>query len=277
MRLSLATVATCTVLVATQSTAQSISGAASDTASSGEIVLDLYSGHGTPGGADSEVSVLKGPSLSGFSQAFQSRHFRAAKKGPPAAVLGVVPWPIQGLTTHPAAKWIAPDQASGTGGSTASGLFAIQFDVPATAILDARLDLTFSTDDYLGYGQNVGVYVNELPVAGTQQFFGHNDQFDHTGLNVTQHLVGGRNTLYLYLVNTGGPGGLIFHARFTINGVHPDECVDAVPAHLDDNSGSTLSFTTSPTSGSCGVQNDRWYSFVPPVSGTMTATLSNGT
>ena len=239
-----------------------------------ELVVDVFSGHGAPGGTDSKVTVLSGPSGTGFFQSFGPADFAAARSGPPAHVLAAPPWAIQSLTTHPAARFISPDAASETGASTVAGLFAIDFEVPTGSIFSARMDFHFSSDDYLGWGVNPGIFINEEPVPDTPSFFGWNDQFSYEDLKVKQLLRPGTNTLYAYLVNTGGPGGLLFHARIRINALLPDECSQALPAYLGTTSGSTAKFTSSPETGACGIQNDRWYAFVPPLTGTLDATLS---
>jgi len=239
-----------------------------------EVLVDVYSGHGDPGALDSEVSVLVGPS-SGFAGQFSAADFAAARAGAPAPILANPPWVIQGLTTNPNAHFIAPDLLSESGLSQASGLFAIEFDVPTSTILQAEMDFYFSSDDYLGWGQNKGVFINGMPVKGTETFFGHNAQFLHEGLPVGKLLKPGKNWMYVYLVNTGGPGGIIWDARIRIHGLPNDECDRAFPAYVGQTKGTTKGLTTSAVTGSCGMLNDAWFYFVPPETGQLDMTLTS--
>lgn len=238
-----------------------------------EVLVNVYSGHGSPGGLDSDVRVLAGPS-GGFG-ALTATDFAAARAGAQANILLNPPWAIQGLTTNPNAHFIAPDALSESGASQASGLFAIEFTVPTSTILSATMDFHFSSDDWLGWFPNSGVYINEQPVPGTNPFFGHNAQFLHDDVKVGNLLKPGKNWMYVYLVNTGGPGGVIWDARIRIHGLPNDECNTAFPAYVGDNQGTTNGTTTSAVTGSCGLNNDAWFYFVAPETGMLDVSLSS--
>lgn len=238
----------------------------------GEYTIDVWSGHGALGATDAEVSMLVGPTF-GITHPLKAVDFTAAKAGPAAAILLSPTWETQNLQSLPLAKYVAPDQASGLGTSQASALFAIEFEVPTQSIFTATMDFTFVVDDHIGKFGGSGVYINEKPVPGTGITFGGPKPKQFLNKNVARHLRPGTNTMYVYTENPLGFGGLIFHANIRVNPVAPNDCSTALPAYLGSNVGSTNGFTTSPEAAACNVQDDRWYYFVPPISGTMTATV----
>lgn len=237
-----------------------------------EVTVDIFSGHGPLGGSDSEISVLAGPST-GIPHPLTAGDFAAAKAGPGAAILTSSPWVTQALPSMPLAKFIAPDLASGLGTSQASGLFAVEFEVPAVSIFTARMDFTFMVDDHIGKFGASGVYINGQVVDGTGAYYSGQEIKTFQNTHVARQLKPGTNTLYVYTENPTTFGGLIFHARIRVNQVAPDESQLALPAYLGVNPGATKGFTTSPEAAACGTQSDRWYYFVPPSSGTLTATV----
>jgi len=109
-------------------------------------------------------------------------------------------------------------------------------------------------------------------VPGTGVYYGGQQISTFQNRDVTRLMKPGTNTLYIYTENPTTFGGLIFHARVRVNQVAPDDCSTALPAYSGQNAGSTKGFTTSPAAAACGVENDRWYYFVPTESGTLTAT-----
>jgi len=137
--------------------------------------------------------------------------FQLARSGAQAQVRGSIAggWPQQ-LPSAPAARWIDTQNGS------ASALYAIGFTV-GQPTGSAVLTLQFAADDALGDAAEPGVYVNEVAVAGTSAiggyFFVATIQRDVSGL-----LQQGQNWLYLYLHNTGGAGGLLFHASLQVDG-----------------------------------------------------------
>jgi hypothetical protein len=238
----------------------------------GEVKIDVWSGHGPKGGLDSAVTMLVGPTF-GIPHPLKAVDFAAAKAGPPASILLSPPWTTQSLPSLPIANYNAPDQASGAGTSQLSALYAVDFEVPTKSIFTASMDFTFVVDDHIGKFGGSGVYINGKPIPGTGVQFGGPLPITWKDINVARFLRPGTNTMYVYTENPGGFGGLIFHANLTVNPVAADECESALQAFLGSNAGSTKGFTTSPSSAACSVENDRWYYFVPPESGTLSATV----
>ncbi|MDF1799585.1 MAG: C-type lectin domain-containing protein [Planctomycetota bacterium] len=234
----------------------------------------VRSGDGIPGGPDAAVTYLAGP-IGGWTSALTAADFAAARGGPQAMVLDSWAWTNKSLTTHPLSQWIAPTLAWSNPGGAASALLAIDFDVPVP-VFSASMDFHFTADDNLGAGSVAGLFLNELPVHGSNIQNAWGAQYDFPMRNVGPQLHQGTNTLYIHLVNTGGAGGLLFDAIVRVNPVPPDECGTAREVFLDDNHASTKALTTSTTPSTCGMQNDAWHYFVPKASGNLTVTLSAG-
>ena len=238
-----------------------------------ETVVEVYSGHGQPGQADAEVTVLAGPLGAPFAAPFTAADFAAADAGPPAFVVSALPWGFSSLSSEPAAQWIATHPDSGLGSPyTESGLYSIGFELPPGPIFTAWLELTFGADDYLGYRPNEGLYLNGQPVPGSRfPQVGYLGERKLPELAVANLLVPGENRLYVNAANTGGPCGVMFHARLRINAPKPEECSAAFLVGEGTVLASNNNYTTSPAAGSCGMGADRWYAFVPGSNGTLRA------
>ena len=173
--------------------------------------IALTGGAAAPGQLDPDVTYLMGPPAAGFGAPFTTADFQIAQTGSQAQVRSAIAggWPLQ-LPMDPSARWIDTQNGS------ASALYAIGFTV-AQPTGSAVLTLQFSADDALGDPIEPGVYVNEVPVAGTTNIGGYyfieTIQRDISGM-----LLPGQNWLYLYLYNTGGAGGLLFTAEVQVDG-----------------------------------------------------------
>jgi len=172
----------------------------------------LRSGNVPPGNLDPAISYLQGPSATAFGFPFAAADFLAARTGPNPIVLGNIAggWPLQ-LPLDPSAQWID------TPGSSHTALYAIPFPV-AQPFTSAVLTLQFAADDSLGDTVEPGVYVNEVPLAGTVNVGGYYFVENTAHGEIGPLLVQGQNWLYLYLHNTGGRGGLLFHAKIQLDG-----------------------------------------------------------
>lgn len=186
--------------------------------SASALVVDLYSGNGSIGAADADVSHLLGPADSAFPIAFAPADFSAARSGPSAQIITRHGAWIDTTTFsagggHAAAEWISNSASGAVNGNTA--LYAIDFVIPFAAIDSAELDFHWSVDNTLGDGTNAGVFLNGNAVAGPGGG-GFNNVHSSLDLDVAALLVSGLNTLYVNSIDAGGPGGIIFSARFEI-------------------------------------------------------------
>lgn len=185
--------------------------------SAGAIVVDLYSGNGAVGGADSQITYLQGPIDSAFPGAFTAADFAAARAGSAAQIINRnAAWITTGAFAatggNPAAQWIS-DNANGAGqGSTA--LYAIDFVNPFAAVQAASMDFYWAVDNVLGDATNAGLFLNGLPIAVSGGGLGF--AAGVLGVNVSSLLVSGTNTLYLNAIDLGGPGGFLFSASINI-------------------------------------------------------------
>lgn len=238
-----------------------------------EHLVHVWSGDGVPGGPDARVKVLTGPA-GGWGAPITPAQFAAAEAGPQAMVLDTWAWGNKTLTTHPGSQWIAPALAWGGGAPAASALFATEFEVP-TNIFTATMDFHFVADDDLGAGSVAGVYLNGEAVPYTNATAAWGDQYDRSGLVVHQQLKPGKNVLFVYVINTGGAGGVLFDAIVRVNSPRPDECSQARELYLDDNLSSTKGLTTSSEASSCAILNDAWHYFVPHESGTLSVNVNS--
>jgi hypothetical protein len=191
-------------------------GSIGASARSEEIVI--RSGNGPIGGADEGVHMLVAPSEGGFGRAFTPDDFQAARTGPNAFIPSVPPNYLQTLAGDSIADWISTAPDTGAGGSA---LFAIDFTV-ATSFRISTLDLHFSVDNFLGdpcddTSCTGGLFINGQPVPGLipSQGDGHNFEVERAiiGRDISQLLVPGTNTLYLYDRDIGFNAGLLFRAE----------------------------------------------------------------
>lgn len=172
----------------------------------------LRSGNVPAGNTEPAITYLQGPATAAFGFAFTAADFAAARTGPNALVLPSLAggWPLQ-LPASPQAQWI--DTAAGSH----SALYAIPFQVTQT-FASAVLTLQFVADDSLGDPAQAGVYVNELPVPDTSNVGSYYYVETLARGEIGPMLQQGSNWLYLYLHNTGGRGGLLFHASIQLDG-----------------------------------------------------------
>ncbi|MEM7469029.1 MAG: PEP-CTERM sorting domain-containing protein [Pseudomonadota bacterium] len=184
---------------------------------SSAVMINLKSGNGLIGGADSEITYKLGPADSAFPNVFTATDFDDARNGPAAQIINrngnwLDPSAFNGDTT---ANWISDTQNSATSnGFTA--LYAIDFVNPFASVLSAEMDLYWSVDNRLGGdGTNAGVFLNGIALAGVEGgSFGTNTPF--LGVDIASLLVAGTNTLYFNVFDFGGPSGLLFSTDIEI-------------------------------------------------------------
>lgn len=178
--------------------------------SSAQVNIELRSGQAVPGQPDPNIKFLGGPATAPFPGPFVPADFQSARTGSNATVLtSLAGWPSS--LPDRAARYIDTANPNST-----SALYAIDFTI-STAFRGARLTMDFVADDRLGTTTEAGVYLNGQPVPGT---FGIGNYYSVTRLetlDVGPLLQQGTNTLYVYLVNTGGRGGLMFSASIGLS------------------------------------------------------------
>jgi len=185
---------------------------------SSALMIDLYSGNGSVGGADSEITRLQGPIDSAFGSIFTAGDFTNARNGIAAQVINRHgAWDsttdFANAGGNASAQWIS-DNASGVSqGYTA--LYAIDFFLPFAVIGSASMDFYWLVDNLLGDSNNAGVFLNGNAVAGISGG-GFTSTSSALALDVASLLVSGTNTLYINAVDVGGPGGLLFSAALDI-------------------------------------------------------------
>ncbi len=174
--------------------------------------ISLHSGNGPLGGLDGEIQMLVGPANGPFLAAFTPADFSGADLGAPASVINNHGAWIPNLGDG-VSRWISTGPGGAGEGGTA--LYSQEFFVATPAVGAAVLDFHYAVDNVLGSGANVGVYLNGQPVPGTTvgSFTSH---FTFLGLSVGDLLQPGLNRLYVYAVDQGGPGGLLYRADFSI-------------------------------------------------------------
>lgn len=175
-------------------------------------ILSLHSGNGPLGGLDGQITMLTGPPNGPFAHLFTAADFSAADLGAPASVISNHGAWIPNLGDG-VSRWISTGPGGAGEGGTA--LFSQEFTLTTPAIASATLDFHFSVDNVLGSSGNMGVFLNGQPVPGTTggNFGSH---FILSNLSVGSLLQPGSNRLYVYAVDLGGPGGLLYRADFSV-------------------------------------------------------------
>ncbi len=174
--------------------------------------ITVRSGNGSVGGMDGAVRFVPGPPNSGIASAFTPADFLAARLGTSAAIVARNSAWTTGLVADAAARWVAPTAAGASEGSSA--LYAIEFLVGTAQPGLTTLDLDYAVDNVLGFGPNVGVYVNEVPMAGsTGGWYTSNYSLSHDLTGLVQP---GSNWLYFNATDQGGPSGLLFSATVSV-------------------------------------------------------------
>jgi hypothetical protein len=180
-------------------------------------VISLRSGNGAPGGPDALVTFLEGPLDSEFGLPLTAAQLAAAEAGPPAVILPYLHnfW-ARPLAADPLAQYISdnPDAA----GEGHTNLYAVPFLVQSPSVGQASLDFHFLVDNFLGElnaGVNEGLFLNGEAVPNTR---GGNFQLEShwLGLDVTDLLRPGANTLHILASDVGGPSSLMFSASLAI-------------------------------------------------------------
>ena len=183
---------------------------------SSAVMINLKSGNGAIGGADSEITYKLGPIDSAFPSAFTASDFDDARNGPSAQIINRHPaWLDPSLFNgDTSANWISDSQNGASQGATA--LYAIDFVNPFASVLSAQMDFYWLVDNVLGDGTNAGVFLNgvAVPGPGGGSFGGNNPP--SLGLDIAPLLITGTNTLYFNSIDVGGPGGFLFSANIEI-------------------------------------------------------------
>ena len=194
---------------------------------SGQEVITLRSGNGSPGGQDANITFVAGP----FAAPFTATDYSNAAGGAPAEIIpnGSFGW-ASPLSTDPLALWISTAQS----GAQPQGLFAVPFTVNSSVVGLATISINMLVDDFLGDGTNTGMHMNGIPIPNTATTAAGTwaNEVGFTAVDITAVVSPGANYLYLYGNNTGGPGGLNFSATITVYS-SPEYQVNQAGASLD--------------------------------------------
>ena len=181
-------------------------------------VIPFMSGNGSVGGTDSQITMLVAPTPNaGFPGVLTTTEFLNATVGPPA------PIPVPGggwlgaLSFNPAAQWIATSLSQT---SMDSALFAVNLNITTTTISYCELNFYFAIDDFWGDAVNEGIFVNFTPVPGTNptnlaSAWAIENSFQ--GVDITNLVVPGLNTLIFYCRDTAGIGGALFAGEVVVH------------------------------------------------------------
>jgi hypothetical protein len=192
--------------------------------------ISIRSGDGPIFGNDSSITMLVGPTETGFNVPLTAADFTAAQNGPAAYVLpNHSAWKAH-LTIDPSANWIGTHAIDpnlhGPNSALATALYAVDFEITSATINSATLDIHYLVDNNLGDPANEGVFINGMPVAGTKNISssGANFSADQSFLNrdITGLVNPGTNTLYVLGTDVGGPAGLQFHVDIIIESAPPN-------------------------------------------------------
>lgn len=181
--------------------------------------ITLQSGNGVEGGTDSEITMLVGPSDSGFAAPFIPADFTDADSGSAAFIIAPHGAWTGPLVANPSALWISTFSDGIDNGNTA--LYSMPFTSTCSEIDSASLDFDFLIDNALGDSNNEGLFINGLPIASSTLNNGEDqntfkiDQSFAT-FDITSLVNPGSNTLYVNSVDLGGPSGLRFSAEINI-------------------------------------------------------------
>jgi len=190
-------------------------------------IIELYSGNGTVGGADSQVTFAPGPLDAAFGTAFTPASFNAASSGAAATVINNHPawitaaaFNANASTAAVPAQWISNSPIGGAqfGDDGSSALYAIEFTITDTIITAASIDFDFAVDNIIGGGPNQGLFINGTALSGSTSGGGFDTVTNFTRTDIAPLLVTGVNTLYINMTDVGGPAGLIFSTTINIEG-----------------------------------------------------------
>ena len=172
-------------------------------------LITLHTGNGVVGGTDAFIRYLakSGP--------FTSADFAAARAGAAPTIVTNHPVWMTELPSDPTAKWLALDSSR----SPQSMLYAYDFQVTATTIASASLDLRYGVDNNVGSTSPsvAGLYINEVALPGTTQIGSYDHEYQYTNASLGSLLHTGTNTFYFYQYDFGGVAGSIYDAQITVN------------------------------------------------------------
>src|SRR3989338_8273576 len=121
--------------------------------------------------SDSSVTMLVGPTETGFNVPLTITDFTDAKNGPNAYEIPNHNAWIPSLSVDPSAKWIGTHNVNpnhhGPNTALATALYAVDFEITSDPIDSATLTISYSSDNTLGDNANEGVFINGIPVTGT--------------------------------------------------------------------------------------------------------------
>jgi Tol biopolymer transport system component len=181
--------------------------------------------------------MLVGPAETGFNVPLTLADFDAARTGPPAYVIPHHSAWVPSLSADPSAKYIGTHPIDpnlhGPNSALATALYAADFEVTSASISSALLDIHYASDNLLGDSANQGVFINGIPISGTQDLIGNSffQERSFTNLDISSMVHPGTNTLYVLGADVGGPGGLLFRVDITIDSVATGDVIafDANP------------------------------------------------
>ena len=178
-------------------------------------IINLHSGNGDVGSLDSKVTFIS--TGDGAIGPFSSADFAAARNGASAFIVAPGGPYVTSLFADPSAQWVAAD----AGFNAKSALYAYTFQVNTNAIKTASLELHFAVDNFLGQSTVPGLYINEKPLAATNQIGNFDKQYDYTNSDIGSLLKPGVNTLYFYQYDEGVVAASLFSVKINITSTVP--------------------------------------------------------
>ena len=162
---------------------------------------------------DSSVRALKGPDDAPFASAFTATDFSNASSGVLPTIISppIGPWTLTQLAGDTTSQWIGvPATGFGDPGlAGASALYAFPFTITESAIQSVTMSVNWGADNGLGAAPNPeGAYVNGTAVSGVTGG-GFTSESSASGIDITNLVATGSNTVYLYGSDSGGPAGIL--------------------------------------------------------------------
>jgi len=184
-------------------------------------VIFLHSGNGPAGTSidDTKITVKAG---AGDTTDFNASptSYDDAFEGPQARIVNPnSAWVCNGFTPFDVApRWIGTQDSAAANDPDA--LYAIQFEITDTVIGSATLSFRGCSDNTFGHVGHQGLSVNEIEIGGTNGG-SHINSIAFNDIDITSLVNTGKNTLYIYQNDVGGPAGTLFSAQITVIGTSP--------------------------------------------------------
>jgi hypothetical protein len=169
----------------------------------------IISGNGVLGGTDSDVTMLGGPDFGEWGAPLTGVEFEAARLGPAAVIPSTINpnWAPNGAA-DPGSKWICDNLNCGaTGGENGdTTLFAHKFTLCDDDVVSASITFEGAIDDILGDADNEGLFINEIPITGSQGSYPHNSVSTIiSSIDISTSVTSGEN--HLYILDQQSPTG----------------------------------------------------------------------